>query len=107
MKITLSRLLTHKYVPAYSYLDDSEEIGTARQIFTRQSRNDGESYRTFSLFMISHPDKQAVIDGFYDTLRSGCSCQHDCCGHYQTSVFKVRPLKGNLYAVVTSSYRNI
>lgn len=108
MKFNLSRLLTRKYVPAYSYLDKSEDVGTARRLTVRRSREDGESYREFSLFLVSSTcDKQAIIDALYDTLRSGCRCEHDCCGHYQNSVIKVRPLKGNLYAVLTSAYRNI
>jgi hypothetical protein len=108
-KITLERRLTHRYNVGWSHLDDNEEVGTARVVSSRTKRNDGESQRVFSLLLVkSGEGEQSIKDAIRDTMQSGCRCEHDCCGHWQSSVSRVRRIKGgNVYAVLQSAYRNI
>lgn len=108
-KITLEKKTTHKYRSGYSYLDDGEEIGTARQIGSKLKSKDSEGERHLLLFLVnSQAPHEEIVSAFYDTLRTGCRCEHDCCGHYQTHVAAVKRIKGGkMYAVLQSSYRNI
>lgn len=107
-KIDLEKRLTHKYNQAYAYLDDSTHIGTAKHL-TSKTKGDDESKRTFSLFLVTSNESETdVRDALRDTLASACSCEHDCCGHWQTHVSNVRRIKGSkLYAVMQVSNRNI
>lgn len=108
-KLTLERRLTHKYNAGWSGLDESEFVGTARPLLSKTQRKDDESQRTFSLFLVKSEDSEENIkSAFYDTMQSGCRCVHDCCGHWQSSVSRVKRLKGGkMYAVLSSAYRNI
>lgn len=108
-KITLERRLTHRYNVGWSHLDDIEYVGTARLVSSHTKHNDGESQRVFSLLLVtSGEDEQSIKDAIRDTMQSGCRCEHDCCGHWQTSVDRVRRIKGgNCFAVLQSSYRNV
>ena len=107
-KFTLERQTSHRYNAAWSALNDSEYVGTARRVFSRTSHNDGESARTFSLLLISSKESaENITSAIYDTMRQACRCEHDCCGHWQSSVSRVRHLGGNQWAVFESSYRNI
>lgn len=107
-KITLERQTSHKYNSAYSHLNESEFVGTAR-ILTRKKHGKeySESRSAFSLLLVSSKDEpENIISGIYDTMRHSCRCEHDCCGHWQSSVSKVRHLGKGLYAVIESQYVN-
>lgn len=112
-KIALERQTSRKYRAAYSYLNDSEHVGTARVLMRKPHRNrkpdsDG-SGSTFMLLSISAPADQQehVEDAIHDTMQHQCQCEHDCCGHVQTHIGRTRRLKSGLWAVVETFYRNI
>ena len=106
-KITLYKRLTHKYADGWSYLDKSLYIGTARSLGQKTMKEDGESKTVLALFLVNSKARVPnVKEAFYDTLRSGCRCEHDCCGHWQSSVSKVRHLGNGLYVVRSSHYVN-
>lgn len=106
-KITLSKRLTHKYASGWEYLDESLDIGTARPLGQKTMKEDGESKTVLALFLVNSKARVPNVKAaFYDTLRSGCRCEHDCCGHWQGSVSKVRHLGNGLYVVRSSHYRN-
>ena len=48
-------------------------------------------------------------DEIYDHFRFGCSCEHDCCGHWFGGAYKVRkdPRKKGEYTLRVISQRNI
>lgn len=86
---------------------------TARVLMRKPHRNrkpdsDG-SGSTFMLLSISAPaDQQEHIESaLHDTMRHDGRCEHDCCGHVQTHIGRVRRLKSGLWAVVETFYRNI
>jgi hypothetical protein len=106
-KINLRKRLTHKYANGWDYLDEFDDIGTARALGQKTTREDGESKTTLGLFLVSSKESpEDVKRSLYDTLGHSCRCEHDCCGHWQTSVSKVRHLSKGLYAVRCSHYRN-
>lgn len=106
-KITLSKRLTHKYNAGWAYLDKSFDVGTARALGQKTTKEDSESKTTLALFLVSSKMRPANVKrAFYDTLRRSCRCGHDCCGHWQSSVSKVRHLGNGLYAVRSSHYIN-
>lgn len=108
-KIELERQTSHKYRQGWDHLNESEHVGTARVLTTKFKRKDEESQRIFILLLVMSTDSaEHIEEAICDTMRSGCRCEHDCCGHYQTHVDKVRQIKNsNLFAVIQSSYRNI
>jgi hypothetical protein len=109
-KFNLSRQLTHRYNAAWSHLNESEDVGTARAIVCKDwGKPDphGESRRTLLILCVSstEPD-EAVEEAIGDTLQYSCRCEHDCCGHSQTYVGKTRRLRGGMWAVIQSSFIN-
>lgn len=71
-------------------------------------KGDDESKRTFSLLLVtSQESPNAIRDAIHDTMRHQCQCQHDCCGHWQSSVNRIRRLKSGLWAVIEGHNRNI
>jgi hypothetical protein len=110
-KFTLSRRLTFRFNAAWSHLDESEDVGTARALTVKPFGKEdphGEAKRTLSVMLIhTQADEEAVREAIAETLQYSCRCEHDCCGHWQTSVSRVRRLRGGMWAVMQSSYRNV
>lgn len=107
--VTLSTQLTHEWARGYSHLEKRHELGEAT--ITRQGkRKEREDYYS-QLLILSFPKSGYrpgnIIRAIHDTLQSFCRCEHDCCGHMQTSVHSVRPLCDGLFAVRTGGYRNV
>ena len=109
-KFTLSRQTTHRYNAAWSHLDESEDVGMARAIITKEwGKPDphGESRRSLTiLFVVSQASEEEIREAIEDTLQFSCRCEHDCCGHVQTSVSKARRLRSGMWAVIQSSFIN-
>lgn len=108
----ISARLSHKYVSGWNHLDQWHPVGIARPVPTgRPSRWDenGESFRSFELLEVNAGNTRPanVKRAIEDTMQTGCRCEHDCCGHVQSYVSRVRRLKSNLYAVTVRGYRNI
>ena len=110
-KFHLSRQLTHRYNAAWSHLNEFEIVGTARAVGSKafgKPDPDGDSGRTLLFLMVtSKAQEEAIREAIADTLQRSCRCEHDCCGHWQTSVSKARRLQGGMWAVLQSSYRNV
>lgn len=108
-KITLQKRLTHKYAFGWAGLDESEQIGTAREVLSKPRKNHGDTATAFKLLLVnSTADAKDIKQAIYDSLSSGCRCEHDCCGHWQHGVSNVRRIKGgNMYGVFLFAYRNV
>jgi hypothetical protein len=50
---------------------------------------------------------QAAIDAIHDASSFGCTCSHDCCGHWQGYASDVRRTKGREFTAVIRSYMNV
>ncbi len=106
-KIDLHKRTTHKYASGWSHLDESEHIGTARCLGQKTTKQDGWTKTSLGLFLVSSKhDSEEVKQALRDSLSHHCRCEHDCCGHWQTDVYKVRHLGKGLYAARLSSYVN-
>jgi hypothetical protein len=110
-KFTLSRQTTRRYNAAWSHLDESEDVGMARAIISKDwGKHDphGESRRTLIILCVSsQSDEEEVREAIEDTLQYSCRCEHDCCGHWQHSISKARRLRSGMWAIIQSSYRNV
>jgi hypothetical protein len=109
---SLSVLLTRKYVPGWSHLDNSHPIGNARIISSKEGRGgDWESSSQLVLIEVDtgrdHYRPHNVMRAIHDTMQQGCRCQHDCCACVQTHVSSTRHLAGNRYAAVLIHNRNV
>jgi len=107
-KIILERQTSHRYNAGWSHLNESEFVGTARVLARKKHGRDyGESRAAFTLLLVSSKEEpETVIRSIHDTLRHSCRCEHDCCGHWQSHVSKVRHLRGCLYAVIEQQFIN-
>ncbi len=106
-KITLSKRLTYKYADGWAGLDRHVDLGTARALGEKTVSQGSDSRTTLVLFLVASKARPANVKrAFYDSLRKSCRCEHDCCGHWQSSASKVRHLGKGLYAVKISSYVN-
>jgi hypothetical protein len=108
-RIQLERQTSHRYNAGWSHLNDHEHVGTARVLARKpHGRENDEGKRTFSLLLVtSQEPADAIEEAIWDTMRHTCRCQHDCCGHWQGSVNRVRRLKSGLWAVIEGHFRNI
>jgi hypothetical protein len=61
----------------------------------------GESFSQFLIVSADHDDD------VYDEYFRRCGCEHDCCGHVQTSVYGLRKLSEGRFAVRVGGYRNV
>ena len=107
----LSRRLSHQYTSGYSHLDKWEDIGTITLLRSSETQGDdySESIRRTVLVQFTGDalPVQDIKDALYDQFQSGCRCQHDCCGHYQSSMGKCLHLGAGRFAVQVNSYRNV
>lgn len=108
-RIKLERQTSRRYRAGYDYLNPREHVGTARVLthkphgFARE-----DSKRSFALLLVTSKDTpDNITDAIHDTMRHSCTCEHDCCGHVQSYVSRVRRLKSGLYAVIENHYRNV
>jgi hypothetical protein len=108
-RIELERRITHRYNEGWSHLDQHEYIGTARVLSRKpHGSEDYESKKTFSLLLVTSKEPlESIKEAIEDTFRHACRCEHDCCGHIQSRVNRVRRLKSGLWAVIESHSRNI
>ena len=101
-KLTIHRRLSHKYRTAYQHLDQWERLTEITQkapaVEDWVESEDGYSWTskvlvTMSLSQLAEAKRHHRSDTgmtFSQTLRSaieslyeaGCSCEHDCCGHW-------------------------
>ena len=100
---------TFNYNAGWSHLDKWELIGTTRAMGVIREKNDGESFRRTQLFLVnSDASKEDVRDALMERERFGCTCEHDCCGHFFGSATNARQVPNSKFWVVKlSGSRNI
>lgn len=117
--------LTHRYRAGWAHLDRHEHIIDLKltpprlvhrdeddttqhvlfgRISAKQMRSLREIWRPLSgqTSLIFRHWLQIAIS---NTFESGCQCEHDCCGHYQS--YAVAELSGRRVVVNVRSYRNL
>lgn len=108
---SLSCRLTHRYNTGWNHLDKWHDIGQARivDLGKRRDEDHGESYRQLQVIEVKAPGYRPrnVIRALHETLRFGCRCEHDCCGHYFGGASRIRPLGKNRYAVLIRASMNV
>jgi hypothetical protein len=106
---SISMRLTHGYVTGWNHLDRWHHLGEARVVDCGKSREDDESFRQTQIIEVNAPGYRPrnIMRAIDATMRFGCRCEHDCCGHYFGGATKIRKLPGNRYAVVVAGSRNI
>lgn len=106
---SLSMRLTHGYTNGWSHLDKWHDMGTARIVDMGKRRQREESYSQTQILEVNAPGyrPQNIMRALYETLRFGCCCEHDCCGHYFGGASRIRPLGGNRYAVLIRASMNV
>ena len=101
-------VVTHKYNPDYSYLDESETLPwswavvSKRDIEPTDSNDDGW---TVELMVVTDSVREpaAFTDVMVTALRRGCSCEHDCCGCAFGGYSRHERIGGSLFKV-TAGY---
>lgn len=111
-KISLSYRPSPRYVPAYSYLDDSIRIGVANVIADGtaddETSDTGGVEKTFILEVTleGEPQPKGIIAiTIEDAFSMGCGCSYDCCGCYFGSA-EAEHVKGNMWRVTGYYSRN-
>jgi hypothetical protein len=109
--IQINKRLTYKYNTFWSNMDRWHELGMADlvRIGSKKTCQWGESSSQVFFVRVNLPYRPINVErALYDSfIMGGCNCQHDCCGHWSFRAHKVRPLKGGLYAVLVTGYRNV
>ena len=87
--------VTHKYNADWSHLDDWEVLDWEwDQINDPDGYDVGDDGVAFNY--VIKVKGSCTDEEFYqvmaDEYRRGCSCEHDCCGHYFGGVHKIRSL---------------
>ena len=117
--------LTHQYSAGWSHLDRFEYIATLKLTPpTLQKRyDDGDTNHIMYGRLSAKQREQArkvweelprlgrlkfkhwLQGAISSTFETGCRCEHDCCGHYQT--YAVADLYGRRVVVTVHNYRNL
>lgn len=63
--------------------------------------NEGESFS--QIILVSARDEEEIRD----ECAYRCGCEHDCCGHVQTSAHNIRKVGDEKFVVRVGGYRNI
>jgi hypothetical protein len=105
----LSMRLTYGYNSGWSHLDKWHDMGNAKVTHAAKTREDDYSFSQLLILEVDAPGYRPrnVMRAIHETMVSGCRCEHDCCGHIQSSPSKVRPLRNGTYAVLLTGYRNV
>lgn len=105
---------SHKYSSGWASLDRWYSIGAMAVVKAKDTRwnEDGDYGKAIAIVEVDEQAaklrKENVVRALLDSMDSGgCRCEHDCCGHVRTHASYARPLKGNRFAVVLVSTRNI
>lgn len=101
--------LTYGYNSGWSHLDKWHDLGEATVVAVGKPRESQDSYRQVQIVEVACPGYRPrnVVRALESTMVRSCRCQHDCCGHVQSSPAKIRPLGKDRYAVLMSGYRNV
>jgi hypothetical protein len=111
----LSARITYRYAPGYDALDEwTESIGKFSVLNARHARGYDDIDSTLTLrvdksqFAKDHKKPDELIErALISTLTKGCRCEHDCCGHWQTSARDARKVSGKEWIVRVYAYRNV
>lgn len=101
---------TRRYNPDYAYLDNWEALSWSwsELRFNNVYRYDDDDGYTQLQHILIKGD--AILEDVYEVLRDnnlrGCSCEHDCCGHYFGGVRGVTRLNDHEYIIESSYSRN-
>ena len=105
---SISVLLTHKWATGWNHLDESHDLGSCVTTREKSPKWTGESFRQFLVLDATSPYRpRNIMRAIRDTLQHGCRCEHDCCGHIQSYVLRIRHLGGSRYAVILGGYMNV
>lgn len=117
--------LSYTYNLAYAHLDESVCLGEIRMTSPQQVESqDDDGGITFATQVEASPSNLAIAKAAYraakpegvtfsnwygraiaETLSYSCGCEHDCCGHSQTSA-SVTKLSPRRFSVTLRSYIN-
>lgn len=105
------KLLTRRYKPAYSHLDESAYVGEFRILRASPVRIEGR-YGDSATSVLTVLAPRGVSDNdieqvLRDQFVSGCRCEHDCCGHWSTYVARARNTKRREWFVVVRHSQNV
>jgi len=59
--------------------------------------------------VIKYADKQKLKDVRKEAYKTekGCHCNYDCCGHWQSVVYRVDRINSKTFRIETSFYQNV
>ncbi len=112
--IRFQERLSHSYIDAYKHLDKfAEKYYTAKMMPGPLQENYDDSDSCWRKVYVEFRDRSVNLrlarKLLPDAFRSGCSCEHDCCGHFQTSAYAsdVKRIRRGVFMITTHSYRNV
>lgn len=103
MENTLKKRMTFKYVGAYNYLDEWQDVAVYKEIGFRalpvEHENDLTEPRCCEVFVLVSKktgDVGDIKNALFDTYsKSGCGHDYDCCGCRSYSVDSVERVCGS------------
>lgn len=120
-RFQIHQRLTRAYSEGHAHLDEWRPVCWALQTEPRRVVTDLDS-RDHRFLVVLSPEqlaqakrtidkggrtfRRAMEQAIEDTFSNGCSCEHDCCGHIQTSV-RVRCIGPRVFSVTTHGVRNV
>jgi len=96
---------TFKYVPSCSHMDEWEPAEWQARVCSTgrvEDHNDEDNMEdSHSIHTIIETDvvvtEEQVTEAFKGDLAEGCSCEHDCCGHFHGGLTRVIPFDHHKY----------
>jgi hypothetical protein len=105
------RRTSHEYVDAYRHLDSREYIGEYAALkfgeVVYDNKYNDSAHQYVTLKAPKGATWQDVCESAQNHFAQHCRCEHDCCGHWQSSVYGVRHTKRREWSVKISMYQNV
>jgi hypothetical protein len=103
--------LARKYNPDHKHLEEVEELPWSWKIEMEEPVKVPEGEGSRMLIKVegemAQPGMVEVREVLAFYFKEGCSCQHDCCGHYSGGLHEIMQLNSRWYLVTTKYYRNL
>jgi len=101
---------TFRYNADWSHLDEWEDAVWSYAIVNQSEQHDGdleEGVRVIATIMTDNAvNKDEIEAAFRGELVKGCSCEHDCCGHYFGGLSNVTQLSRLEWRITAAYSRN-
>jgi hypothetical protein len=106
--VQLETNVAHPLKTDYTQLGELKDLGRAKVLGRKSPKWEGDSGKySFRVVAPLGAEPSEVPSALYSTFLSVCECEHDCCGHINVFVARVRRIRRREWLVSMCWNRNV